>query len=45
MNSKFKAFTDEINELKQSNFNLKESSKSLTVKLSARDDKIEELEE
>ena len=45
MNSKFKAFTDEINDLKQDSFNLKESLKSTHVKLGARDDKIDELEE
>lgn len=43
MNSRFKGFTDEINELKLQLFNLNESLKSTKVKLQSREETIDEL--
>ena len=45
MNAKFKGFTDEINELKLDNFNMREALKSANVKLGAKEERIQELEE
>ena len=40
MNAKFKGFTDEINELKLDNFNMKEALKSANVKLGVKEERI-----